>query len=246
MISNYIPGEFTISVYEFLLQLVVKKFKFVKYTDVNPCENYVLWRHDIDFSLEQAVKIAEIEHRSNIRSTYFVHLHNDFYNALDSESFLLIKKIISCNHSIGLHFDINYYDIRSSERLNYWLKFEKNILENLFGEEIQVFSFHNTNEISMSFEDESYAEMINTYSNYFKTQVSYCSDSNGYWRYRKLVDVLNDDFVTQLQVLTHPVWWSDKELMPRTKIIRCAERRRFLLVDNYDKALIASNRVNIE
>ena len=33
--------------------------------------------------------------------------------------------------------------------------------------------------------------MINTYAKYFKENVEYCSDSNGYWRYKRLEDFLN-------------------------------------------------------
>ena len=243
--NNYIPSEFTLAEFEKLLRLASNHFKFKKYTDPRSNENSILWRHDIDFSLEQAVKLAKIESNHQIQSTYFIHLHSEFYNALDLGSLALIKEIVSYGHALGLHFDIAYYNLQSLKQLNYWLLFEKNILESLFEQEISVFSFHNTSEYSMSFEDEIYAGMINTYSHYFKNQVHYCSDSNGHWRYRKLLDVLSDPSITQLQVLTHPEWWTTEAQMPREKIIQYIDSRRAITLFNYDKALEIAGRINI-
>ena len=47
--------------------------------------------------------------------------------------------------------------------------------------------------------------MINAYAKYFKDNVEYCSDSNGYWRHQRLENFLNNKH-DKIQVLTHPVW----------------------------------------
>lgn len=242
---DYIPAEFTLTAYENLLHKAKEHFLFCSYTDYDPDGSFVLWRHDVDLSLEQAARLAAIEKNQNVRATYFIHLHNEFYNALDSNSLKLMRDILNCGHSIGLHFDIWYYGIQSLEQLLYWLKFEKKILENLLHVEIPVFSFHNTNEYSMSFEEISYAGMINTYSAYFKQKVTYCSDSNGYWRFKKLSDVLTDSSVKRLQVLTHPGWWTEGELSPRDKIVSYVNQRRELTLQQYDSALKNFDRENI-
>lgn len=243
---DYNPKEFTLSEYVRLLTLAKNKHPFKKFTEFDPREGFILWRHDVDFSLVHALTIAEIECQNQVQSTYFIHLHNDFYNALDIESKKIIKKIVSMGHDIGLHFDMHYYDIQSLTDLEYWLGFEKKTAESLFNVEINVFSFHNTTDYSMSFEAEQYAGMLNTYSSYFKQNVSYCSDSNGYWRFRSLASVLQDSSIQKLQVLLHPCWWTDDELMPRDKILRCAKKRYELNIAAYDQTLVQFGRINLK
>lgn len=243
--NTYIADEFTLAEYERLIKFGIERFDFINYTELNHLERFILWRHDVDFSLEQAVILAEIEKAYQVKSTYFIHLHNTFYNALDLDSSNLIQKLIHLERDIGLHFDLAYYPIQSEKTLNYWLSFEKEVLETLFQQPIRTFSFHNPNEYAMSLEKTHYAGMINTYSAFFKEQVQYCSDSNGYWRYRKLLDVLSDEQCQKLQVLTHPEWWTKDALTPRDKIRSYADYRRDKNLFDYDRALQESGRENI-
>lgn len=242
---DYKAEEFTLLAYEELLKLAKSRYAFRSYTDYSFHENFVLWRHDVDFSLEQALILAKIEHKHHVSSIYFLHFHNEFYNLFDHNSLSIVKKILELGHSIGLHFEIGYYNLKSSKDLIKWLQFEKSILETIFSTPVAVFSFHNTNELSNTFEEHTYAEMINTYSRVFKTEVTYCSDSNGYWRYKKLYDVLNDDTVKCLQVLTHPDWWSVDEMMPRHKILGYAEKRMMNMMSHYDQILAEAGRLNL-
>lgn len=241
----YKAEEFTLSSYTNLLNLTKKKFVFRNYNNFRSDENFVLWRHDVDLSLEQALVIAQIEAELNITSTFFIHLHNEFYNLLDQSSQYLVKELISLDRAIGLHFDVNYYSISSTKELNKWLAFEKNVLEAIFDIKINVFSFHNTNRHTEFFEESVYAEMINTYSSYFKNKISYCSDSNGYWRFKKLQDVISDDEVKQLQVLTHPGWWTENELLPREKVSSYVQNRADSTMRNYDDILKKNDRCNL-
>ncbi|GGI80017.1 hypothetical protein [Legionella impletisoli] len=244
---NYDPKEFTIECYIELLKRAVNKFRFLEYSEWDKCnnENVVFWRHDIDFSLEKAVEMAKIEHENCIKATYFLLLHSNYYNLFDRNSLGLVREILSYGHSIGLHFDCNYYKIQSILELIDWLTFEKNILQKLFNYSIEVFSFHNPSSLTMAFSENTYAGMINTYSKHFKTKVNYCSDSNGFWRFRSLDDVLNDDSINQLQVLTHPVWWTTELYMPREKIINLIEMSKKNAIAQYDHALLTTNRQNI-
>ena len=62
-------------------------------------------RHDIDFSLKKALEFAEVEQEQKIRSTYFVLLTTDMYNAMSKEAGQKIRAIMKMGHEIGLHFD---------------------------------------------------------------------------------------------------------------------------------------------
>jgi hypothetical protein len=74
--------------------------------------------------------------------------------------------------------------------------------------------------------------------------VAYCSDSNGYWRFRRLYDVLNEKKDYRLQVLTHPEWWQEKPMPARQRFFRCVYGRANANMQNYDEGLVLDARVN--
>lgn len=71
-------------------------------------------RHDVDGDIDGALKMAAIEHRHNIRSTYFI-LHTAGYYGLTKKNYVkhrekllpLLKKLQNeYNHEIGWHNDL--------------------------------------------------------------------------------------------------------------------------------------------
>ncbi len=237
-------SDFTIDKYHELLVLAKKNYNFISYKNIDYKQKFILWRHDCDFSLNRALKLAELEKKENIFTTYFINLHSEFYNLFEKEQSKIIKQIINLGHYIGIHFDTNYYDIKSEEDLNKWLVFEKNIFVKLFNIKPFVFSFHNPNFFSLSFEKKKYSGLINCYSKQFKNNVGYISDSNGYWRFKRLSDVLSLSKEKNIQVLTHPAWWQDVKSFPYDRIQRCVKGRAQNILDNYDKQLKKDGRLN--
>ena len=74
--------KFTYQSYRDLLSLLRNEGYAVRgYHDYKDSSRCVILRHDIDNSLEQAVRLAELEAAEGIHSTYFVLLRTDFYNA---------------------------------------------------------------------------------------------------------------------------------------------------------------------
>ncbi|MAI88809.1 MAG: hypothetical protein CMF98_07190 [Candidatus Marinimicrobia bacterium] len=237
-------SDFTINKYQELLVLAKKNYNFVSYQNINFNQKFVLWRHDCDFSLNRALKLAELEKRENIVTTYFINLHCEFYNLFEREQSEIIRQIINLGHNIGIHFDINYYNVKSEEDLKKWLIFEKNIFIKLFNIKPIVFSFHNPNLFSLSFEKKKYTGLINCYSKQFKNNVGYISDSNGYWRFKRLSDVLSLAKEKNIQVLTHPAWWQDVISSPYDRIQRCVKGRAKNILDNYNEQLKKDGRIN--
>ena len=93
-------------------------------------------------------------------------------------------------HDIGLHFDPSL--IVDTMNLEESLSWEKSILEKQFSVKISAFSFHNPTEEHLKIVTHAISGMINTYSKFFKDDVDYCSDSNGYWRYQSIYDCLKN------------------------------------------------------
>ena len=73
----------------------------------------------------------------------------------------------------------------------------------------------------------------------------YCSDSNGYWKYNRLIDVLKKFNYSKLQVLTHPEIWQKRKMAPRKRYERCANMRAIKTMQRYDKELFDDKRINI-
>jgi hypothetical protein len=236
--------DFTLARFAELIEIAKNRYEFSLFMDEYTKSNIILWRHDVDLSIHAAQRLARIEHEQGVRATYFIHLHSEFYNCHEKSVGRLINKLTEYGHDIGLHFDTHYYDITTEIALESHLKYEKAMLERIIDREIRVFSFHNTNEFTLKCEKSHYAGLINTYSSFYKNNISYCSDSNGYWRFDNLYDVLNSS-KTILQVLTHPAWWTNEPMSPRDKVVKCAYGRAKVQVCRYDEALEAFGRVNL-
>ena len=61
---------------------------------------FLVVRHDVDFSLDKALEMAELEAKQNISATYFILLHSQYYNALSEQNIKKIKKFIKLEHEI--------------------------------------------------------------------------------------------------------------------------------------------------
>lgn len=73
--------EFTYNAYRGLLHLLrAQGYVFTDYHQYAAYPRCVILRHDIDQSLTEAVRLAEIEAEEGIRSTWFMLPRTDFYN----------------------------------------------------------------------------------------------------------------------------------------------------------------------
>lgn len=217
--EKYRFDDFTLENYKRLVQLAVEKgFQFILHKDVFVADRRdVIWRHDVEFEPDIALKMAKIESEIGVRATYFFQLHSGFYNLMSTHYRNVFHQIHELGHCVGLHFDSAYWGITSEEQLNEYIKIDKKYLEKNMGVEIDTFSFHNTTPFTHSCLEYHYGGLVNVYASFFKEHYNYCGDSLGYWRYDRLEDVLNDDKVRHLQVLTHDGNWSEEVLSPRKR-----------------------------
>lgn len=98
--------EFTFPAYRGLLSLLRERgYEFRGYHDYADTSRCVILRHDVDQSLSQAVRLAELEAEEGVRSTWFVLLRTDFYNVFSKAGTEALRHIQFLGHDIGLHFD---------------------------------------------------------------------------------------------------------------------------------------------
>ncbi|SDD99437.1 hypothetical protein SAMN04488126_102260 [Bhargavaea beijingensis] len=228
--------EFTYSSYEHLIELLKSKgYFFSDYFNYKEIERPVIFRHDVDFNLYKALKIAELEKKHEIKSTYFILISSSFYNVYTKESFDIIKQIKMLGHDIGLHFDEKKYDVHNYEELNRYVQKEKYLLENLIDEEVSVVSMHRPSRFILE-NDINFPNILNTYSNTFFNEFKYTSDSRMSWR-EDILSIVEENHEDRLHVLTHPFWYSNKKENIKEKLmdfINNANKERYLqLSDNF-------------
>lgn len=236
--------DFTVEYYRGLLRLAKAQYRIADYRNIPFGERFVLWRHDCDYSLNRALALAKIEQEEGIRATYFLNPHCSFYNLLEAGQARLVREILQLGHDIGVHFDAAFHGTTSEAQLEVQVRWETRLLAETFGLVPAAFSFHNPSLFHLGCESESYGGLVNCYSRRFKAQVPYCSDSNGYWRFRRLYDVLQAGADPCLQVLTHPGWWQSVPLPPRRRIFRAVYGRAADVMRAYDGELARGGRAN--
>ena len=149
----------------------------------------ILLRHDIDFSLEYAYELANIEYDMGLFSSYYVYLHSELYNPLSPKSMGMIKAMASMGHEIGLHYD-SRFDVGQ--------------------EDVLISRLSQTATESVGHHWPASNEFIN-YSNLLnpnKLEYKYISDSGRNWRDGCLCQ--NIGKYGKLHVSMHPEWWVSK------------------------------------
>lgn len=245
--TQYYFQDFTLDNYRKIFSIAKEKYRFIGYDEINDKEKQVLLRHDVDFSLIGAETLAQIENALGIKSTYFIFAHSEGYNLYETSMSKIVKRIINLGHDIGLHVDFGFYkEMYEGKNAEEVAIKEIEEIECVFGCNVKAVSFHNPELLGvLNLKTDWFANVVNAYSEKIFSTYKYCSDSNGYWRFDRLEDVLLSGIYDNLQILLHPVWWSKSVLSPAKRIydyhINDAERR----YKNYCDLVRKGNRINI-
>ena len=162
--------------------------------------NSLLIRHDVDFSIEYAHRLALFESQLKICSTFFFLLSSNLYNSLSAHNQNLIKDIAEMGHKISIHFDPTAY-----KNLDSFVN-EKYIFENTFKRKIDIVSIHrpgsflDNNNILLSGTPQTYQDI------YYK-KMKYISDSTGRDVFPLISKYLEGPRDLGLHLLIHPIWW---------------------------------------
>lgn len=236
--------DFTEVGYRKLMRAAQAAYGFATYDAIPWGTRFILWRHDLDYSINRAVVLANIEAEEGVTATYFVNPCSEYYNPFEPGQAHLLRHILGLGHRLGLHFDAAFHGVADEGTLISKVAQEARWLEEAFGVRPDAFSFHNPGADHMQFDVDHYGGLVNCYSQRIKTKVPYCSDSNGYWRFRRLQDVLLEATDPCLQVLTHPEWWQRKPMPPRKRIFRSVYGRADAGMRIYDALLSEHGRIN--
>jgi len=224
---------FTLEEYRSLLRLAKDRFPLADYTDYTRLDSFVIWRHDVEYSIFEMSVLAELDAEEGVASTFFVQLHCDLYNFWDPGSVRQIKQWVAWGHQLGLHFDCGFHGERVFDEIDSLVLKEKSLLEDVFETPVASFAYHNPDSASRSHRS-NYGGLVNAYNDDFSSgAITYVSDSNGRWRDVTIRDVLEDSATTKAQVNTHDTWWTDRRIPQIEKleaaVLRDAQRR----IDDY-------------
>jgi hypothetical protein len=238
--------DFTEAAYRSVVQLARERFSFEPFgtTATHP---HVLWRHDVDMSVHRALALARIEFDADAHSTWFFWLHSPFYNLLERAIAKYAKQVLELGHRLGLHFDpAAHPSLREQSDLEHHIDRERRLLEDWLEHPVCAVSLHNPDVGHVQgMREELLAGLPNAYSSALASAYDYVSDSNGYWRFRRLPEALADDTISRLHVLTHPEWWTPEALSPRQRVVRSVEGRGRQALRSYDALLERHDRINL-
>lgn len=176
-------------------------------------DSFVILRHDIEFDLERALELAQIENKAGIKSTYFIQVCSDAYNPASIHNQKIIQTIQSLDHNIGLHLYVSHLSKYDEFVFNKEAELQRLMLSKIADSNINIFSVHRPQKWFLEIREDYLSSMINAYGpsffEYSKTpkNIKYYADSMHQWSYGE--PALIKDF-KKYQILIHPDEWYEE------------------------------------
>ena len=197
--------------------------------------------------MHRAVRLAEIEKEEGVVATYFVNPHSAFYNLFEPEIGALLQRILSLGHGIGLHFDAAAYGVTTwtDVSLEAAVSREQALLQALLQSPVSVVSWQaRTGPIYSTYRRVKFRVVQRLFRRLWRDYV-YCSDSNGYWRFKPMGEIIREGH-ERLHLLTHPEWWTREVMSPSERIDRAILGRARKIRSGYDNRLARAGRLNVK
>jgi len=191
-------------------------YRFAAFEE-GPTPGDLFLRHDVDLSLDAALRMARLEADAGATATYFLMTQSVFYNLASNEGAATVATLRELGHGVGLHGV--YPNARLDERFD------------------PVLAWHNPDPDYMAAPVDGALNIMG--ARYFDP-ATYRSDSNQRWRHGCPHDELRAGAFPWLQLLVHPeIWVYDGATMGESmRSMLDAERERRL-------ALLAEDRIDL-
>jgi hypothetical protein len=200
--------------YQQIVEFLRSRLPIMDFSAINTeSSKYCVIRHDVEFSVDRAVKLARFEAQSlGVESSYLFQLRNNCYNLISETNIQKLHEILSLGHHVGLHYHMDASsDVHEIE--DSILK-EAELFQALTGIKVDRFSFHRPPQSVLK----QYLQvegLINCYDKPFfhyyesphnQLDVKYFTDSRHEWHHGYPLGGLNQ----KVQLLTHPYSWSER------------------------------------
>jgi hypothetical protein len=229
----------------------IKFLKFIKKFPVVPLKewcgnNAIILRHDVEIDTKAALRLAKLEDKYKIHSTFFFLVSSYAYNIMTKENQKILHSLKNMGFEIGLHFDPSIYKTTSQKLLETYLRIETNILESIT--KIPIFSI-SLHQPSLHKQYILFNKYLNAYDKKIFSSEKYLSDS----RMKLPKNIF--EFVKRvkkhpIQILIHPEHINFKE----TNYLDIAYRRIKYFISEIDadlqlnstyKGLLKSNKTSL-
>lgn len=180
----------------------------------SPTKRHMVLRHDIDNTIEQALRVARVDAEAGCTSTFFLRVHAQGYNLLSLPSLRIIQEMESLGHEVQLHLEGGLNEWLGGSNLD-WADRQRSAFEAALGRSLGGFSSHEPARMGgVEFANsllEHWSDSV-TYHAYeerfMMPNMKYLSDSSGRWREGHFGEWVGKEPL--MQVLTHPFWWFEK------------------------------------
>jgi hypothetical protein len=183
--------------------------------DREPEAGDLLLRHDVDLSLDAALRVAELEAEAEAEATYFLMTRSEFYNLDSGSGEAAVERLRALGHRVGLHA--------------VWPHVDRD------GRFDPVLAWHNP-------DPEYMREPVEGFVNVMAAPWAdvYRSDSNQRWRQGCPHEELRAGAFDRLQLLTHPEIWAYPGATMRETMLAMLDAERDLRL-----ALLAQDRIDL-
>lgn len=247
---DFIPSY---NVYRQIIRDIQDTGKGCSYHEALERDEFIIMRHDVEFSMERAYNLSLVESEMGFHSTYFVQLTNNSYNALSKRSVDMMRDMAYRGHTVGLHYHLNGKTDALAVRDG--VRDELRIMSEMVGLPITVYSFHrpkkevyyysiriNGTLNAYSPEFFTYAENVDVNT---KLDVKYIADSKHRWNYG-YPDKKTFAKYPKIQLLLHPFSWTEEGYDNLNNFKSLIEEKQDTLIDTLDDEFMRFREVRAQ
>jgi hypothetical protein len=203
--------------------------RFVDLQSSFPEDPFFILRHDVDYSPQAALELAEQESARGIHATYFLLPNSLYYNLLDPAHAEVPKRLADLGHEVGLHYDARLFRSFTPDRWEHLMRVQIAVLEMLSGAAVTSVAMHQP---ALHGDDplRGAVGVLNAYDDRFVREMPYYSDSCRAWR---------DEAWSTLAVhrALHPINWSVRD-RNRSEIFHAVHRDLAALIEGEGRDLL--------
>ena len=230
-------ADFQLSSYARVLDAALHSgYRFTTYDRIGgeEGETSCLLRHDIDSELLGCGPMLDLERKLGVRATYFVMTRSTSYNLFSVEGRAMVERILADGHALGLHFMGELCEGDAPAVLAEKVRKEAEWLKGEFGKAIHAVSFHQPSRAVLDGQLEI-PGLVNTYNHAQMRPYFYVSDTNMQWRHEHPLDIFNRKLHPRLQLLIHPIWWTERPRTLQQKWLDVLQVNNRAVLDHWQK-----------
>jgi len=235
---DFHPGY---DLYRQILQDLIESGKLCDFHEAVRRTDFIVLRHDIEFSVERAFAMSQVESEMGVCATYFVQIANNAYNAFSEQNASMLRDMHARGHEIGLHYHIG--KSRDPKFVCEDIAAQCEMLEKMLEIPIRSYSMHRPAVETLYYATEI-PGLINAYAQTFfsfkeavedstRLDVKYIADSQHRWNYGYPdAETLRNN--SKIQLLIHPDFWSENGLDKKDNFTLLIQEHSKIFSDTID------------